>query len=79
MHRPRGQLQGASAYVNSNTVPLTDRYFSATYDNAANRTVVRRLGTTSAYDRTYTPNAPTNTPAGTTSPTTTPAGWRRPA
>jgi hypothetical protein len=53
----RGQLQAASAMVNSNTVPLTDRYFSTTYDNAANRTMVRRLGTTSAYDRSYTPNA----------------------
>ena len=60
----RGQLASADSKVNGNTVSLSDRFFSAAYDNAANRATENRYSTSTSatYQETYTPDGTAYTP-----------------
>lgn len=55
----RGQLATADTKVNNNSVSLTERYFGATYDNAANRATENRYSTSTStsYRETFAANA----------------------
>lgn len=58
-YNTRGELATADTKVNNNSVSLSERYFGATYDNAANRATENRYNasTSSSYRETYTPTA----------------------